>query len=160
MTEIQEVQLPGVGVRLDFTTSLGERVGVVVHRGGRRELMVYDRDDPDRCSTVLQLSVEDAHTLNDILGGSRVAEVTTTVGQEIEGLAIDWLTLSGESGFAGKTIGDGMIRTRTGVSIVAVLRGETTFAAPGPSFTLEAGDTAVAVGTPPGIAEVRAILEA
>ncbi len=67
MSDVEEVQLPGVGVRLDYTTSFGEKVAVLVHRGGRRELMVYDKDDPDQCSTVLQLSVDDTHTLSELL---------------------------------------------------------------------------------------------
>lgn len=159
MSEVEEVQLPGVGVRLDYTTSFGEKLAVLVHRGGRRELMVYDKDDPDQCSTVLQLSVDDTHTLSELLGGSQVSEVVSPVEHEVEGLAIDWITLPDESTFVGRTIGDGRIRTRTGVSVVAVVRGETTFPAPGPGFVFEAGDVAVAIGTPPGIADARTILE-
>lgn len=158
MTQLNETQLPGVGVRFDFTTTRGEDVGVIVHRGGRRELIVYDNDDPDRCSTVLHLSVEDAHTLNEVLGGSRINELTTTVEKEIEGLSIDWITVPETSTFIGKSIGEGLIRSRTGVSIVAVLRGSETFPSPNPTFIFEAGDVAVAIGTPPGIAETRTIL--
>lgn len=160
MSDVEEVQLPGVGVRLDFTTSFGDKVAVLVHRGGRRELLVYDKEDPDQCSTVLQLSVNDTHTLSELLGGSQVSEAVGPVEHEIEGLAIDWITLPEDSSFAGKTLGDGRIRTRTGVSVVAVVRGENTVPAPGPAFIFQAGDVAVAVGTPPGIAEARTILEA
>lgn len=160
MSEVEEVQLPGVGVRLDFTTSFGDKVGVLVHRGGRRELLVYDRTDPDQCSTILQLSVDDTHTLSELLGGSQVSEAVAPVEHEIEGLAIDWLTLPEETSLAGTTLGEARIRTLTGVSIVAVVRDDTTFPAPGPSFIFEAGDVAVAVGTPPGLAEARTILEA
>ncbi len=158
MTDVNETKLPGVGVRFDFTTTRGEDVGVIVHRGGRRELIVYDTADPDRCTTILHLSVDDTHTLNEVLGGSRISELTTTVEKEIEGLSIDWITVSDSSGFVGKSIGEGMIRSRTGVSIVAVLRGDETFASPEPSFIFEPGDVAVAVGTPPGIDETRTIL--
>ena len=59
MPEVTEVRLPGVGVRHDYTTEAGERVGVLTHRGGRREILVYDRDDPDRCRAVLHLSADD-----------------------------------------------------------------------------------------------------
>lgn len=89
-----------------------------------------------------------------------MSEAVGPVEHEIEGLAIDWITLPEDSSFAGKTLGDGRIRTRTGVSVVAVVRGENTVPAPGPAFIFQAGDVAVAVGTPPGIAEARTILEA
>ena len=158
MTNVNETKLPGVGVRFDFTTTRGEDVGVIVHRGGRRELIVYDTADPDRCTTILHLSVDDTHTLNEVLGGSRISELTNQVEKEIEGLSIDWITIPETSGFVGKSIGEGTIRSRTGVSIVAVLRSAETFPSPEPSFVFEAGDVAVAVGTPPGIDETRTIL--
>lgn len=159
MGEVIETQLPGVGVRLDFTTSHGEQVAVIVHRGGERELMLYDDDDPDQCSTFLRLDVDDAHTLNEVLGGSRVSEVASAVERSVEGIAIDWLAVPDSSASVGSTIGNGRIRTRTGVSIVAVVRGQETFPAPGPDFVFAAGDIAVAVGTPPGITEARDLLE-
>lgn len=158
MREVTETKLPGVGVRFEFETSERERVAVLVHRGGRRELMVYDTSDPDRCDTLLSLDAEDSRTLNELLGGSRVSEVTTAVQTMIQGLAIEWLTMRDDSPMAGRSIGDGRIRTRTGVSIVAVLRGEETIPAPEPDVLLLAGDVLVVVGTPPGIDDAREIL--
>jgi TrkA domain protein len=43
---------------------------------------------------------------------------------------------------------DTQARSRTGVSIVAVLRAQTAFPAPTPDSGFQAGDTAVVVGTP------------
>ena len=68
MPDVSETNLPGVGVRHDFTTATGQRLGVIAHRGGRRELLVYDTDDPDACRTVMQLDVDDARTLAEVLG--------------------------------------------------------------------------------------------
>ncbi len=60
MAEVTETSLPGVGVRHEFTSSSGERVAVVSHRGGWRDIVVYGRDDPDACTTVLHLDADDA----------------------------------------------------------------------------------------------------
>ncbi|MEO6987619.1 MAG: cation:proton antiporter regulatory subunit [Aquihabitans sp.] len=158
MPDITETKLPGVGVRLEFTTESGDRLGVLVHRGGRREIMIYDEVDPDRCTSVLHLESNETQALSEMLGGSRISEVITGVEQEIEGLSIDWLNVPEGSPFVGKSIGAGMFRTKTGVSIVAVVRGSETFAAPGPDFVLSAGDVAVAVGTSPGIKDARTML--
>ena len=49
-------------------------------------------------------------------------------------------------------------RTRTGVSVVAVIRGEQGFPAPGPDFVLEPKDTLVVVGTAEGINGATEIL--
>jgi TrkA domain protein len=58
----------------------------------------------------------------------------------------------------GATIAEGAFRTRTGASIVAVVRGATTIPAPGPDHRFEAGDVAVVVGTTEGLAELRDLL--
>jgi TrkA domain protein len=77
---------------------------------------------------------------------------------QVEGLAIDWIELPPSSAFVDRTIADAEVRSRTGVSIVAVLRGEEAHAAPGPDFRFAAGDTAVVVGTPEGIATATSLL--
>ena len=157
--EVTETQLPGVGVRHEFVVSTGERVALLSHRTGRRELAVYDRSEPDACKTVLHLSGDDARTLAELLGGSPVSETVTSV-QRLEGVAIDWISIRDTSAQAGNTIGTGRLRTRTGASVVAVVRGDETFAAPGPEFLLESTDLVVAVGTSEGLRQLRELLEA
>lgn len=158
MSEVTETQLPGVGVLHQFRTDTGERVGVLVHRSGRREVLRYDRDDPDACTTVLTLSADDTHTMAELLGASQVAEAVGAVRQQLEGLAIDWLRIPPESPMVESTIGEGQLRTRTGASIVAVVRGDETVPAPDPSFRFDEGDVAVAVGTPEGLRLLQDLL--
>ena len=158
MPDVTETPLPGVGVRHEFTTSTGERLGVLSHRSGRRELVVYDPRDPDTARTVLHLDRDDTRTLAELLGATQVSEALTAVQQQVEGLAIDWITLPTDSRLATATIAEGEFRTRTGASIVAVLRGDTTFAAPGPDHRFEPGDVVVAVGTAEGLAQLRRLL--
>ncbi len=158
MPEVTETQLPGFGVRHEFTTTGGERVGVLSHRGGRRELVVYGRNDPDACLTALHLSPEDTRTLAELLGATQVSEVLAAVQQRLEGVAIDWVNIPAASPFAGSTIRRGEFRSRTGVSVVAVIRADSTVPAPGPDFAFEPGDVAVAVGTPDGLSQFRELL--
>lgn len=159
MAEIEETLLPGVGVRHQLTTSAGERVAVLTHRSGRREIAVYDRRDPDACTTVLHLSSDDSRSLAEVLGGSQISETLTAVQQEVEGLAIDWVTIKPTSSHVGSTIAAGALRTRTGASIVAVVRDGATVPAPEPDFAFAAEDVVVAVGTPDGVAQLRSLLE-
>ena len=74
MAEVTETQLPGVGVRYEFRTSDRDHVGVVHHHSGRREIVVYDRKDPDVARSVLELDPDDSRTLSDLLGASQVTE--------------------------------------------------------------------------------------
>jgi TrkA domain protein len=158
MPDVSETLLPGVGVRHEFVTASGERVAVLTHRTGRREVAVYDRVDPDRCTAVLHLSHDDTRTLAELLGASPISEAVSAVQQRLEGLAIDWVTIPAGSPVVGTSIAEGEFRTRTGASIVAVVRGATTLPAPGPDLRFESGDVAVAVSTTDGLAQLRSLL--
>jgi len=155
--DITETALPGVGLRHDFTTRAGRQLGVVTHRTGRRDLLIYDRDDPDRCE-VIQLTDDEADALADLLGADRLVSHLAKLQQQIEGLAIDWLEIRAGSPAAGGTIADTQARSRTGVSIVAIVRGERAIPAPTPDQRLEAGDTLVVVGTAQGVRALTALL--
>jgi TrkA domain protein len=158
MATVRETRLPGVGVRHEFTSDDGTEVGVLVRRDGRREILVYDTDDPDACRSMLRLSADDTRTLGELLGVSQVNEAVTAVQQQIEGLAIEWFDLGTTSPSIGRTIGDGAFRTRTGCTVVAVIRGDTTLPAPGPDLEFEPEDVAVVVGTTDGLAKVRSYI--
>ncbi len=158
MTEIHEVKLPGVGVRYEFETSEGKRIGVISHRTGLREIYVPRPDDPDEFTRTLGLSPDDARTLAELLGASRVGEQLSELQQRIEGLVIDWLPVRQDSPYVGRTIGDAHIRTRTGVSVVAIVRGDDAGPAPGPEQQLESGDYLVVVGTARGVEQVVELL--
>ncbi len=158
MAEVTETQLPGVGIRYEFSTSEGDRVGVLHHHGGRREVFVQDADDPDVARTVLRLGPDDCHTLTELLGASQVTESVGELRHRIEGLTIDWIDVGAESEQAGRSIGEGALRTRTGASVIAVIHGDTTEPAPGPDVVLQAGDVAVVVGTGEGLEQLRQVL--
>lgn len=158
MSEIREVKLPGVGVRYEFETQDGKVVGVVTHRTGRREIYVSSEDDKDRFNLTLGLTNSDARILAELLGASRISEELAELQQKIEGLVIDWLPLREDSPYANRPMGDAGIRTRTGVSVVAVVRGDEAFPAPGPEVPLRAGDYLVVVGTHRAIEDLVEIL--
>lgn len=65
--EIEETHLPGMGVRYDFISEQGNRLGVVVLDTGERELLICDESDPDAALT-LRLTRRDLARLREILG--------------------------------------------------------------------------------------------
>ena len=159
MTEVTETHLPGVGVRHEFMTAAGERLAVLSHRTGRREIAVYDRADPDACTTVMHLNSDDTRTLAELLGGSPVSEAVSGV-QRLAGVAIDWISIGSKTTQPGATIGERRLRTRTGTSVVAIVHGDETIPAPGPEVRIDPDDVVVAVGTPEGLRQLRQLLEA
>ncbi|HET9443100.1 MAG TPA: TrkA C-terminal domain-containing protein, partial [Acidimicrobiales bacterium] len=80
-------------------------------------------------------------------------------GHRVGRSAVDWVAVPPGSPYAGRSIGTAGVRSITGVSIVAVLRDGDAFPAPGPDFCLQAGDTALVVGTPEGVEALVELLE-
>lgn len=158
MSEIQEVKLPGVGVRFEFKTEEGTRIGVISHRSGLREICVARGKDPDEFPRILSLSQADSRTLAELLGATRVAEQLSELQQQIEGLVIDWLPVREDSPYDGRTIGDARIRRRTGVSVVAIVRDGDAVPAPEPTEQIGHGDFLVVVGTARGVEQVVELL--
>ena len=112
----------------------------------------------DVARSVLELSADDSRTLSDLLGASQLTEAMAAVQQRIEGLTLEWIEVADGSSMARHSIGDGQLRTRTGASVVAVIRGDTSEPAPGPEFVIEPGDVVVAVGTADGLELLRQAL--
>ncbi|MEZ5171544.1 MAG: cation:proton antiporter regulatory subunit [Acidimicrobiia bacterium] len=160
MTQINETQLPGVGVRHDFETISGDKVGIISHHSGRREMVIYDDDDPDSVAETAYLTPEEARTFADLLGSTSIVEHFEDLRQQIQGLALDWLPIDATSRYAGRKLGDTELRAKTGVSIVALVRGDSAIASPGPEETLETDDVAVVVGTSEGIDAAAKLLAA
>ncbi len=158
MVKLDETSLPGVGMRYDFDGKFGKRVGVITHRDGRRELFVSLKADPDACAQSIVLDEKESEVVADLLGGSTVTRRMAQSMQDIEGLAMDWLPLAGSTPYSGQPLGSAMMRTRTGASIVAVIRGGGAIPAPGPEFILRAGDTVVVVGTADGVTRAARLL--
>jgi len=59
----QEVLLPGVGLRYEFTSHKGERIGIIARRGGDFDVVLYGADDPDQARPVFRLTDEEADTV-------------------------------------------------------------------------------------------------
>ncbi|HEV7420093.1 MAG TPA: cation:proton antiporter regulatory subunit [Mycobacterium sp.] len=156
--DVKEVLLPGVGLRFEFDNRDGDRIGVVVRRTGDFDIVVYPRDDPDRAREVFRLTDEEAEALAQILGAPRIAERFADLTREVPGLNAGQVAITAGSPFVDRPLGDTRARTRTGASIVAIVRDEEVLASPGPAETLRAGDVLVVIGTEDGIGGVEAIV--
>jgi K+:H+ antiporter subunit KhtT len=156
--EIREILLPGVGLRYEFTTAGGEDVGVVVRRSGDFDLVTFDPDDPDTARVVIKLNRDEADTLAEILGAPRIAERFADLTREVPGLVAGQVAIEPRSTYDGQPLGATRARTRTGASVVALVRGDQVIASPTPDQPLSGGDVLVVIGTTDGIAGVERIV--
>jgi len=155
---VEQTALPGIGVRYDMVTETGRRIGVVSHRDGRRDLVVYDDDDPDARLAAVPLNDDEAEALADLLGASLMLGQLSGLREQAAGLVTEQLPLPASSPFVGRTLGHTQARTRTSASVVAVLRGAEVIPSPRPDFRFHSGDVVVAVGTRKGLDALTRIL--
>ncbi|MCP2358790.1 TrkA domain protein [Nonomuraea thailandensis] len=128
------------------------------HRTGRRDLVIYDKEDPDAVCQTVKLNDEEADALAELLGAPRIVARLNQLHQQVEGLVSVQLPIPAGSPYAGRPMGEARVRTRTSASIVAVVRSGQVFASPGPDFPFNAGDIVVVVGGEESTAEVADIL--
>lgn len=150
--------LPGIGVRKEFLMRNGRRIGVISHRDGQIELILSKADDPDACVAELPLTTEEAAALANLLGAPQLVAQLNDEHKDLPGIHTKQLPVKANSPFDGRTLGDTALRTRTQVSVVAVMRAGQAQPSPTPDFTLTAGDLLVTVGTAEGLENAFKIL--
>jgi TrkA domain protein len=157
--DVNEVLLPGVGLRYEFTNTDGDHIAIVARREGTFEVGRYADDDPDEARPLFRLTADEADTVAEILGAPRIAERFADLTKEVPGLSAGQVTVPAASSHAGRPLGHTRARTRTGASIVAIVRDDVVIASPKPDEVLRPGDVLVVIGTHDGINGVRQIIE-
>jgi TrkA domain protein len=156
--EIRRTALPRIGMRHELTTRSGRRLGVVSHRTGRRDLVIYDQDDADLACETVELDGDEANAVAELLGGPRVDHGLEELHRVAEEPVTVKLTIRDDSPYAGRAMGEAGVRTRTGASVVAVARAGRLFISPAPSFVFAPGDLVVVMGSTEGISAAADIL--
>ncbi|MFJ6211777.1 cation:proton antiporter regulatory subunit [Streptomyces sp. NPDC092296] len=148
--------LPGVGVRYDLVTEEGRHVSVVAHQDGRRFLAFHDPADDDACRDTVPLAPAEAAGLAKLLAPDPLRQ---HLPSEVEiDLVTEKIPVTARSPYSGRTLGATQARTRTGASIVAVLRRTSATPSPTPDFRFAAGDVLVVVGTREGVEAVADLI--
>jgi TrkA domain protein len=154
--QVSEHDLPGVGKKFALTTNEGERMTVIIHNTGHREIYTF-REREEFPLSAVRMEDAEARMLGAILGGAyfqpAVAEsMDMVMGQ----LSVEWFRVGTGSPLAGRTIQETAIRKRTGASVIAILRDGRPLPNPGPEDGIEAGDTLLVVGNRQQVQRFRA----
>ncbi|WP_035700137.1 cation:proton antiporter regulatory subunit [Glycomyces tenuis] len=156
--DVERTELPGIGVRFEFETKRGVHLGIVAHREGRRDFIIYDPDDPDSMLDCIVFDADESGSVGELLGGARIVEKINQLHHEIENLVSRQLLIDATSPYAERPLGDTRARTRTGASIVAIVRDSGVETGPAPSEKLHVGDRLVTIGTEEAVEKVGRIL--
>jgi TrkA domain protein len=158
---VYESDLPGVGKKFEVELENGERLVIVTHNTGKRE--VYLKADGDADSEkMFEASDRLARKIGTILEGAyfqpvQAEQVETMLSDDTY---LEWYGVAEEAEVAGQSLAEANIRERTGVSIVAIQRGETLISPPTPETILEVGDTLVVIGDREDCAQFEELLGA
>ncbi|GGN90939.1 MULTISPECIES: cation:proton antiporter regulatory subunit [Haloarcula] len=144
---VYETDVPGVGKKFEVELDGDERLVIVIHHDGKRE--VFHKDGPDvDADRLFTLSGRQAREIGAILQGAYFQPVETdSVDVPLGDAIIEWVDVEADSPLAGQTLADAKVRQQTGASIIAIQRDEETLPNPDPNDTITAGDILVTLGT-------------
>jgi TrkA domain protein len=122
MSTIRETTLPGVGRKFQIETTNGDRLVIVIHDDGTRELYHFTRKNPDRAASVVTLADSEARQIAGIIGGlTYVPKALPSAEIVLDDLVLEWYTIEPGSVCIGKSIRDLQVRTASGASIVSII---------------------------------------
>jgi TrkA domain protein len=160
MSTISEAYLPGVGRKFQVETLSGDRLVIVIHDDGTRELYHFTRKNLARAASVLTLTDGEARQIAGIVGGlTYVPKALPTTEVVLEDLVLEWYTVAPGAAAAGRTIRDLQVRTRTGASIVSLIEpNRATRTNPEADTVLNEGATLILAGDRRAIERLKRLL--
>ena len=160
MSTISESNLPGVGRKFQIETISGDRLVVVIHDNGHRELYHFDRRNLEKPVSVLSLTDGEARQIAGIVGGlSYVPKALPTTEVVLDDLVIEWFTIQPGARSIGKTISDMQARTKSGASIVSIIEPNNEKRVnPVPGTIINEGATLIIAGDRRNLSKLKNIL--
>ena len=148
MSTISEVFLPGVERKFQVEVLSGDRLVIVIHDDGTRELYHFKRNNLDRPASVMRLTDGEARQIAGIIGGLTYVPRSLPMAEVLLGdLVLEWFTVERGAACIGRTIRDLEVRRRTGASIVSIIEpDQTSRTNPEPHTVLNEGATLIVAG--------------
>lgn len=144
--DVREHDLPGVGKKFAVITNDSDRLTIIIHNTGHREIYFFERGE-DYPAYALRMEDSEARKLGAILGGAFFQPVASeSMEMVFDQLSVEWMKVGAPSPLAGKSLLEAAVRERTGASVIAILRSGKAIPNPQPDERIAAGDTLMVVG--------------
>ncbi len=144
---LRSINLPGVGTKYELETDKRDTIAVFFLKNGNIQMYTLPHDSPAPC--VAELTMGEARRLGTILTGAIMEadqESVEIAFSALSDLRISVHTYIIRKNMAGKSIEDLQVRAKSGVTLIAVSRGNRNTINPPPGFVFEEGDAVVAIG--------------
>ena len=138
--DLKEISLSSAESRFTIMSKNGDKIEVVIYNDGRRGIE-YHKKGSKRPSSggIPQVSAVLGGVFNDM----KILEPRDIA---LKGLVLEWIKLEQNASIAGKSLGELRLRETTGVSILAILRGENLLPSPKENKILLGRDYLLAIG--------------
>ncbi|TCP58282.1 potassium/proton antiporter regulatory subunit (CPA2 family) [Tumebacillus sp. BK434] len=159
MGTIRESELPGIGKKYQVETDAGDKIVIVIHDDGRREIYHFEKDDPDETISHVTLEDDEARQIASIIGGMTYKpKALDSIQVSLEELVIEWCKVEPSFKCINKTIAELEVRQRTGATILAIVEKGQQKINPGPDDQLRANMTLVMAGERKQIKQLKELL--
>jgi TrkA domain protein len=144
--DVREHDLPGVGKKFAVTTNDSDRLTVIIHNSGHREIYFFERGE-DYPAYAIRMEDSEARKLGAILGGAYFQPVVAdSMEMVFSQLSVEWMKTGAASPLVGRSLQEAAVREKTGASVIAILREGKAIPNPQPDDRIAAGDTLMVVG--------------
>ncbi|KML13352.1 hypothetical protein VL07_03630 [Bacillus safensis] len=146
--KVRETELPGIGHKAEMITRNNEKLAIITHDDGRREMYHFQEDDHEETISGILLNDEEARQIAAILGGMVYKpKALETVEVAIDELVIEWFKIEKNAPAVKRSIGELNVRQNYQVTVIAIMRkSHEKILNPGPDTIIEEGDTLVISG--------------
>lgn len=159
MSIIRESDLPGIGKKFLIQARSGDKLVIVIHDDGRREMYHFEDDDPEETISQITLEDDEARQIAGIIGGMTYKpKALETIEVTLEDLIIEWARIEPHYKCVGQSIAGLQVRQRTGANVLAIVNKKEQKINPGPDDILTAGSTLVLAGERKQIKQLKELL--